>query len=179
MKKGFVGPLGDDIPSIFPIVAGILLFLGTFFYSVNAIDQKNLRLEVKKAAIGLGYLITEKGFMEEKEFNEKCAGSLIPFGNANSIKFVVVVKKFCGMINLTSKFYDERTTPQEDNTLSTSVTGMKCHNLKNPSELNEVLSPNSKKNPIVLSYPTSVSDPCGEGNKMINGMGWINVIVWK
>lgn len=39
--KGFIGPIGDDLPSLIPIVVGLLLFFMTFAMVLSAYNTKN------------------------------------------------------------------------------------------------------------------------------------------
>ncbi len=98
-RRGFVGPLGDDIPSIFPIVAGIMLFLGTIAYASDLVNEKSSYLEIRKAAMGLSYIVTEKGLTNAALFDQKC-DSMQSYASANSVKFLVTLKRFCNAVNL-------------------------------------------------------------------------------
>jgi len=40
-KKGFIGPIGDDIPSLIPLIFALVLFFGVFSYSLNEFDRHN------------------------------------------------------------------------------------------------------------------------------------------
>ncbi len=40
-KKGFIGPIGDDLPSLVPIVVSLLLFFTTFTLALNTYNTKN------------------------------------------------------------------------------------------------------------------------------------------
>ncbi|MFQ5406257.1 MAG: hypothetical protein ACE5DI_03825, partial [Candidatus Micrarchaeia archaeon] len=91
-KRGFLGPLGDDIPSIFPIVAGVLLFLGASLYVNNALDQKNADLQLKKAALELSYTAIEKGFIDADTFKTRCSERVRPTGNRNNVVFAMILK---------------------------------------------------------------------------------------
>ena len=62
--KGFIGPLGDDIPSIFPIVFSVLLFTGSVLYANQIVSEKAKAIQINEGAMALSYLLTEKGFVE-------------------------------------------------------------------------------------------------------------------
>ncbi|HNV01273.1 MAG TPA: hypothetical protein PKK60_02480 [archaeon] len=40
-KKGFIGPIGDDLPSLIPIVMSLLLFFTIFAVTLNTYNTKN------------------------------------------------------------------------------------------------------------------------------------------
>lgn len=39
--KGFLGPIGDDLPSLIPLVFGLTIFFSVFTTSWNAFEQQN------------------------------------------------------------------------------------------------------------------------------------------
>ena len=51
MSKGFIGPVGDDIPTIIIIVLAISLFFAGFSHAMSVYQQKNERLAELKAAL--------------------------------------------------------------------------------------------------------------------------------
>ncbi len=156
--RGFIGPIGDDIPSIFPIVAGVLLFLGTMAYANNALQLRNQELNLRKAALDLSYVVLEKGFLSAGELNPNVAGSLCstslrPTGDRGNAKFVVVLKD-CAQRNSNLPFEGVA------NCASTVVGGI-------PSP-----EPESY---VSLAYP--VATDCADGSG--RGLGIVNVIAWK
>jgi len=40
-KKGFIGPIGDDLPSLVPIVVALVLFFTIFALTLNTFNSKN------------------------------------------------------------------------------------------------------------------------------------------
>ena len=40
MKKGFIGPIGDDLPSVIAVMLALGLFFSSVRYALNAYDQK-------------------------------------------------------------------------------------------------------------------------------------------
>jgi hypothetical protein len=43
-KKGFIGPIGDDLPSLVPIVVSLVLFFSIFALTLNTYNTKNTYL---------------------------------------------------------------------------------------------------------------------------------------
>ncbi|HLC92709.1 MAG TPA: hypothetical protein VJH23_03305 [archaeon] len=41
LSKGFVGPIGDDLPSLIPLLFGLVIFFSTFTLAFNAFDARN------------------------------------------------------------------------------------------------------------------------------------------
>lgn len=40
-KKGFIGPIGDDLPSLVPIVVALVIFFSIFTLTLNTYNSKN------------------------------------------------------------------------------------------------------------------------------------------
>ncbi|MDP3742697.1 MAG: hypothetical protein Q8R15_05260 [Candidatus Micrarchaeota archaeon] len=186
--RGFIGPLGDDIPSIFPIVAGMLLFISTILYANAQVDSRNVDLKEREATQKLGYLATQKGSFQPGEFQRICETSLKPFAENIGLKFAVVAKRFCDYncpgpscqhgINLeTSNIYNEDDAasslePNPNNICTNDKEDIKLEYLA--ARLDKTKAP---KNAVVLIYPLAV--PCPEQTSPVNGLGTLNVIVWR
>lgn len=173
-RKAFIGPLGDDIPSIFPIMAGVLLFLGTVAYATQLVDEKNKDLDTRRGALAIAYLATDKGYSDEASFFQKCETSIKPTALSYAVKFAVVVKKFCNYYNAGTPVFDNVTHAGTDDVMASSdVKGATCANTCIVSGCGFDPSRDAK-NSVQLVYPTSVK--C---NGVSNGMGTITVIAWK
>lgn len=183
-RKGFVGPLGDDLPSIFPIVAAVVLFAGTLALANNLVNEKNKMLETRQAALGLSYISTEKGLINKRdEFkNTMCDDYLKKYAASNRVKFLVTVKRYCDKI----EFYYPRDGPDpseylspkylEENNDDTSQgrTWAYCTNVENPPSSGLLKVPQEA---VVFTYPVAV--PCRIRGLPTNGLGLINVMAWK
>ncbi len=44
-ERGFIGPIGDDLPSLIPIVTGLVIFFSIFVLTLNTYNDKNLFIE--------------------------------------------------------------------------------------------------------------------------------------
>lgn len=200
--RGFVGPLGDDIPSIFPIVAAVLLFIGTLAYANGLVQGKNRILDTRQAALGLSYIVTEKGLIDKSDEFEKitCEDHLKKYALSNQVKFLVTVKRYCDSI----QFYYPRNSPQpEEAKLSPDYlektptqpapgqsgvlqghTWTYCTNAKDAKENAMLAVP---ENAVVLTYPVAVpcpkvpaaGAPPNSATIPTDGLGLINVIAWK
>lgn len=172
--RGFVGPIGDDIPSIFPIVAGVLLFIGTLAYVNNIVAEKNNLLEVRKAALSLSYVVTEKGRLDRSEFDTLCTTKIKPLGLSSQVNFLVTLKRFCEKIPISP-------TTQE-NAFYVGVEDGKPNTYAFCTSLNPAPSPLPTLLPqppeaIVYSYPVAV--PCPDVDSPTNGLGQVNIIAWR
>ncbi len=183
--RGFVGPLGDDLPSIFPIIAAVLLFVGTLAYANDLVLQKTRALETRQAALGLSYIVTEKGLINNRTEFEKntCDDFLKKYAVSNRIQFLVTVKRYCKYVQF---YYPEENPGPEKMRLSPAYleksdnemqgqTWAYCTNAKNARN-RELLS--VPEDAVTLTYPMAVPCPVTPGLPT-NGLGLINVIAWK
>ncbi|MBI5224475.1 hypothetical protein HY989_01245 [Candidatus Micrarchaeota archaeon] len=178
--RGFIGPLGDDIPSIFPIVAGILIFLTSMLYIDSQFSERNAYLETRSATLQLSYVATDKGYMDDAKFIEKCTEMNL-FAQKKQLKFATILKKYCGpmvfsdsenlKITSSQKTFGTVTSIVEDKVCSSDETISKV--TPNPPISAQAISIPSK-NAILLSYPIAVD--CGNSNR---GLGLITIAGWR
>lgn len=58
--KAFIGPLGDDIPSIIAILLALSLFFAGVTYALNAFNEKSNSMSAMKASIEMSRAATSK-----------------------------------------------------------------------------------------------------------------------
>ncbi|MBI5553426.1 MAG: hypothetical protein HY917_01665 [Candidatus Diapherotrites archaeon] len=71
--KGFIGSIGDDLPSLVPILFALLIFFSVFSFSLDAFNSRKLffdrQLEITRIADGL----RSNGFLlEYGQFRDLC-----------------------------------------------------------------------------------------------------------
>lgn len=71
--RGFIGPLGDDLPSILPILLGLMLFFAAYQYAMGIYDERVAKtdvlkggMEVAKAALAGGLVGNDPAKLMEK-----------------------------------------------------------------------------------------------------------------
>lgn len=72
-KKGFIGPIGDDLPSLIPIVVSLLLFFTIFSVTLNAYNSKNS--EIAKQTLMISASREMKGdsiILDYTQFQDRC-----------------------------------------------------------------------------------------------------------
>lgn len=69
--KGFLGPIGDDLPSLIPLLFALLIFFGTFSFSYSVFSRKNADfardidvLNISKVLKGTNYILSAKSFSD-------------------------------------------------------------------------------------------------------------------
>ncbi len=185
--KGYIGPLGDDIPSIFPIVFSILIFTGTIIYANQLISDKAKQLEIRDGLISLSYLVTEKGFIDNATLEKTCEGKVKPRAASLSVKYLITLKRFCDGIPIDpsnsnnpnlNPYYSKNPVDKVspfylDYSNEVGETWFYCSNLKN---LPAGLYPQPGQS-VLASFPIAV--PCPYANSFTSGLGVVNVITWK
>jgi hypothetical protein len=174
--RAFIGPLGDDIPSIFPIIIGVMLFIGAMLFSANLIDQKNAFIDLRKAAVTLAYSATERGLYTAGDFDEKCA-VLDSQARANRVFFALTIKNYCSsFIDFAELSADEVGVKLLDPRLPDPANpGLKCWIGKKdvPPEPEPSRLP---RDAVVFNYPVGVE--CA-GDRPHRGLGLLNLVVWR
>ncbi|MFH1056204.1 MAG: hypothetical protein V1717_00150 [Candidatus Micrarchaeota archaeon] len=185
-SKGFIGPLGDDIPSIFPIVFAVLLFGGTVIYANQVISEKASALETREGAVSLSYLVTEKGFLSDAELEKICTEKIEARAASLKVRYLITLKRFCDGIpvDFTSSDPDlnpygngEKASPfYLDTSLVAGETWFYCSNSEEVETTGTGLFEQPKQS-ILLSFPVAV--PCPNYDSFTSGLGVVNVITWK
>jgi len=63
MKKGFLGPIGDDLPSIIALMLAMGIFFSAISYTMNIYNQKIAETETLKGSLEIGRAIMDKGLL--------------------------------------------------------------------------------------------------------------------
>jgi len=61
MRKGFIGPIGDDLPSIISIVLALGLFFSGVTYALDTYNQKIADMELLKGSVEIARAVMENG----------------------------------------------------------------------------------------------------------------------
>lgn len=193
--KGFVGPLGDDLPSIFPIVAAVLLFGATLFHANQLVDQKNKELGLRQGVLSLSYLVTEKGLLDDRaDFkNRLCEDQLKKQGQSLRVHFLITIKKYCQKVEFytagvsppyASPYFLEETLERggasaQGHTFAYCTNQYKDNRLWDLKRNQAVTTPDFPvpEDAVTLVYPIGV--PCESGGFPTNGMGLVFVTGWR
>ncbi|MBI4044394.1 MAG: hypothetical protein HY392_01675 [Candidatus Diapherotrites archaeon] len=71
LNKGFLGPIGDDLPSLIPLLFALLIFFATFSFSYSTFSQKNTGfqrdldvLNIARVLKGTNYVSGYQAFLD-------------------------------------------------------------------------------------------------------------------
>jgi hypothetical protein len=193
--RGAIGPIGDDIPSIFPIVAGVLLFMSTALYASNQLSERNSYLELSKAGIGLSYVVLSSPYMRDDFFKGECTQTYRDYAARRRVDFLITVKKFCHYTDLNGDIFSVKNPYPPHLSLDTGVyagdggyhhLGLACGSDStnwNAAQApcaggvcNLLLTGKQPKNFQSFNFPIAVD--CGKQEPFV-GVGTLNIIVWR
>lgn len=166
--RGFLGPIGDDLPSLIPLLFSLVMFFSTFTYAFNSFELRNKSFSNDLSVLKISAIIKSNGYIENYgAFSKRC----LTIGPAGVNYYSAVTNA------LTAK--DEFIN---DNSI-TAYKGIDIENLK-PFKLNgsplecknaglSEMPKNFGKGTIVKIFPVAVED-----NKVVKPMHLV-VVAWK
>ncbi len=191
--RGFIGPLGDDIPSIFPIVFGVLIFLGTMTYALNQYNQKNSYLNVKQSVLDISNAVDNSGYLSDSSFSISCQSLYSVIAKREGIHAIITVEKFCpltascyppgqsgnGPVDLTKDIFNVGTN--SSNGAYNPQLGLYCDTGGGPVNQyalnsNGVRTVSLPVNYEIINFPVAVD--CCPTPGALEGVGMANVVGW-
>jgi len=154
-KKGFIGSIGDDFPSLIPLFFAVLIFFSSLGYSFTTMNDRNDyintyvdSLKIAKTALGKGNYSSYEDFMQTQE-------SIITTSN-----YVV------GLVYIDKNIFDEYTVSFEELDYDTFIR----------HELGELVlfedrklpDPDGDSEQVYLHYSSSLQDDFEKNGKGIN-----------
>ena len=72
-KKGFLGPIGDDLPSLIPLVFALTIFFYVFTFTWTAFDEKNQSFDREIALLRVASTLKSNSYVSNySQFVERC-----------------------------------------------------------------------------------------------------------
>lgn len=73
--RGYLGPIGDDIPSLIPIIVGLITFFGAFTYTLNEYNQRSQSFAADRDSLVIANALKGDSYLSSaKEFAAGCKG---------------------------------------------------------------------------------------------------------
>ncbi len=73
--KGYLGPIGDDIPSLIPLVVGLVIFFTAFTHTLNEFNLKTRDFEADKDVLIIANTLKGDSYISDyAEFDTACKG---------------------------------------------------------------------------------------------------------
>jgi len=72
-KKGYIGAIGDDLPSLIPIFLGITIFFAVFLNTYNVYRNNTDLYSLRNDAINISSIMKEEPLIaDQNQFNKSC-----------------------------------------------------------------------------------------------------------
>ncbi|MBR9706973.1 MAG: hypothetical protein GOV15_00895 [Candidatus Diapherotrites archaeon] len=166
-EKGFITVLGSDLPSLLPIVVGLVLFFGMLQFSLNTVNERNTQLDLQRAGLQIAELMRGEGLTSSGDLGPN-TGDLCRKAQGIPGSFIA------GVVEA-----DDLSAASEEN----SITALKlkfnggkeyCHsgNVENDSRV----SSTSQK--VVYIFPTIYQNTAATEINDILDYRYLMVIIW-
>ncbi|MBN2067563.1 MAG: hypothetical protein JW744_03790 [Candidatus Diapherotrites archaeon] len=71
--KGFLGPIGDDLPSLIPLIFALTIFFYAFTSTWNVFDQRDTSFDSDIAVLRISYALKGDNYIaSDTEFHSMC-----------------------------------------------------------------------------------------------------------
>jgi len=181
-SNGFIGPIGDDLPSLIPIVFALTIFFASFNAALLAFDQKNSSFADDLDALKVARIMRSNGYIVNKQnFDQLC--SLV---EVRALHFVAGIAE----LNTTpedsldpSKNYNftffngSELKPLSDLFYTVPEGTFYCTNLKDISEFDAGILQN--RNAIVRVYPVILEKERPNDLGIIASPMQLVVVAWR
>jgi len=73
LNKGFIGPIGDDLPSLIPLLFGLVMFFSTFTLTFNSFDRGNAEFNDEISVMRIARVLQSNSYIYDiNNFYELC-----------------------------------------------------------------------------------------------------------
>lgn len=84
-EKGFLGPIGDDLPSLIPLLFALMIFFYVFTFTWSIFDQRGQAFDDAISALRVGNTMKGNNYMRGMDsFQERCSEAK----SIRSVKFM-------------------------------------------------------------------------------------------
>ena len=74
-QRGYLGPIGDDIPSLIPIIVGLITFFGAFTYTLNEYNHRSQTFTADRDSLVIANALKGDSYLSTySEFATACKG---------------------------------------------------------------------------------------------------------
>ena len=72
-RKGFLGPIGDDLPSLIPLLFALVMFFSTFTFAFKVFEDRNRDFQDDLTVLRIAKVLKTNGYISSyKEFEDLC-----------------------------------------------------------------------------------------------------------
>lgn len=158
--RGYLGPIGDDIPSLIPIIVGLITFFAAFTFTLNEYNQRSASFSADRDTLIIANSLKGDSYLSSfAEFDTACKGLRV-----RSLRYMAAIVESTQWNKI---LIDSAQNPNEhqlsfvaDHIFAANNSPLVCANgLDIPFtsvELGDVLQNNSY---VVLSLPVALEIP--------------------
>ncbi|MBM3282494.1 MAG: hypothetical protein FJY86_04115 [Candidatus Diapherotrites archaeon] len=74
-SRGYLGPIGDDIPSLIPIIVGMITFFAAFTFTLNEYNQRSASFSADRDTLIIANALKGDSYLSTfQEFDDACKG---------------------------------------------------------------------------------------------------------
>lgn len=74
-QRGYLGPIGDDIPSLIPIIVGMITFFAAFTFTLNEYNQRSASFAADRDTLIIANSLKGDSYLASfTEFDDACKG---------------------------------------------------------------------------------------------------------
>lgn len=198
-QKGFIGPIGDDLPSLIPLTVALLIFFAAFGFAFTHLEEKKMSFDQRLLLLSVGKTLKRDGLIDSFEKWETACNSL----EVTRYKFRAVVFSIStnpGATFHNYEFFSDWQKPavpgelfsgtNNDRVFAMTVNGTKkllaCDNFSespfpfdSPSQLDEIFSSKGlAQNTLRVNFPIAVLDEDSNPHPVIRP-AILAVMVWQ
>ena len=72
-QKGFLGPIGDDLPSLIPLVFALMIFFAVFYLTFNVFNDRTKDFDNDTSAVQISAALRGAGYIDSvQQFTDLC-----------------------------------------------------------------------------------------------------------
>lgn len=111
LNKGFLGPIGDDLPSLIPLLFALLIFFATFSFSYSTFSQKNTGFQRDIDVLNIARVLKGTNYVSGHTAFVDACNSL----NPTNVKYrAVITNYFTAPEQYLNKYYGFSLPADED-----------------------------------------------------------------
>jgi len=173
-KKGYIGAIGDDLPSLIPLFIGLTIFFAVFLNTYNVYRNNTDLYSLRNDAINISGIIKEEPLIsDQNQFLKSCArvntnyqwnAFVTPF-DLNAEKYKGLNLSDLGDDNILLKHWRETGDPPRK--LACNPEGLPTYGLP------ELKSALENKDVTIFKFPITVQQ------ELFAEPAWLYIAVWK
>jgi hypothetical protein len=92
-QKGFVGPIGDDIPSLIPLTIALLIFFSAFAFAFNSYEEKKAEFDQRLLLLSIGKTLKGDNLLDSyQKWSDACNNLEVTRYKFRAVVFLVSTK---------------------------------------------------------------------------------------